>query len=89
MGDKFAELLDSMSDEEKQILFESFEDKTPKGWVSIEDAVPSWLAKDIVQGYTIYKVKFNDGSEGESCVTDGSVWYYLAKEAGVTHWFNE
>ena len=64
-------------------------DTTPKGWLSIEEHLPGWLAKDVMQGYSVYKVRHKDGTEFESAVTDHGLWYYLAKEAGVTHWLNE
>ncbi len=63
-------------------------DDTPKGWVDIEEHLPQMLAQDIGAG-TRYKVKLSDGTEDYSLVGDHNVWYYEAKEAGVTHWWNE
>ena len=63
-------------------------DTRPKGWLSIEEYLPMMYAIDIIQGYTIYKVKDKDGNEFESAVSDHNVWYYVAKEAGITHWWN-
>lgn len=59
-----------------------------KGWVSIEEYLPMMHAVDSMQGYTLYKVKDKDGNEFESAVSDHNVWYYMAKEAGITHWLN-
>jgi len=78
--------LDKMTPEDWEKYFP--EDKTPKGWVSIEEHLPMMNAIDFIEG-TKYKVKFEDESEGESCVGDHNVWYYLAREAGITHWWNE
>lgn len=61
----------------------------PKGWVSIEDHLPMWLAMDVAQGYTSYKVKDANGKESTAQVADHNVWYYFAKEQGITHWWNE
>lgn len=61
----------------------------PKGWVSIEDHLPMWMAEDFMQGGTGYRIKFANGYEGTSMVSDHNVWYYEAKEADITHWWNE
>jgi hypothetical protein len=61
----------------------------PKGWISIEDHLPSFIVRDIEQGYSIYEVKNNDGEIGTTTVTDSRMWYYRAKEIGVTHWLNK
>jgi len=63
--------------------------ENPKGWLSIEEYLPKWLAKDFEQGYTIVKVKNSDGNTAESYCTDHNMWYYIMKEAGVTHWLSE
>lgn len=86
LEEKFDEALQSVSDENVQMQFAN---KTPKGWVSIEEYLPMWLAKDIIQGYSVYKVKDKEGKEFNSAVTDHNIWYYIAKESGVTHWYNE
>ncbi len=83
------EHLANMTPKEKEEMQEHFRDKRPKGWLSIEEHLPMMYAKDIEQWHSVFKVKFTDGSEGESKVGDGNTWYYHAKEAGVTHWFNE
>lgn len=67
----------------------SFLEDIPKGWVSIEDHLPQMLAMDIMVGYTTYKVKFKDGTESITAVSDHNIWYYRAKEEGITHWLNE
>jgi len=63
-------------------------DTRPKGWLSIEEYLPMMMALDILQGYSVYKVKYKDGTESKSAVSDHNVWYYEAKEAGITHWWN-
>jgi hypothetical protein len=63
-------------------------DTRPKGWLSIEKHLPMMYATDMVQGYTLYKVKDKNGNEFGSAVSDHNVWYYMAKEAGITHWWN-
>lgn len=84
---KLEEALDNMTDEEIEKFFPP--DTIPKGWLSIEEYLPMWLAKDFQQGYSIYLVRNNRGEEFLSAVGDHNVWYYEAKEAGITHWFNE
>jgi len=81
--------LKSLSKEELDELKERFRDKTPKGWISIEEHLPKMLAKDIMQGFSIFKVKDKDGNEFDSGVSDHNIWYYEAKEAGITHWLNK
>ncbi len=83
------EYLANMTPEQKEEMKEHFRDKKPKGWLSIEEHLPMMYAKDIEQWFSVFKVKFNDGREGESKVSDGNTWYYHAKEAGITHWLNE
>ena len=93
--------LDKISKEADKLIDESFknmtpeqmeeyfpEDKTPKGWVSIEDALPMMLAMDVMRGGSMYRVKDKDGNEFESGVSDHNTWYYIAKEQGFTHWWN-
>ena len=55
-------------------------------WVSIDEELPKMMAKDIHHGGTIYEVKQMDGSVSISIVGDHNVWYYMAKECGITHW---
>ncbi len=87
---EFKESLANMTQEEKAELNKLFPpDTRPKGWLSIEDHLPMWLADDLEQGYSVYKVKDKEGNEFESFVTDHNLWYYKAKEAGITHWFNK
>lgn|ERR1035437_1631654 len=87
--DSLSKHLSSLTEEEKEELGKQFEDKTPKGWNSIEDHLPKMLAMDIMHGCTKYKVRRADGIEGISYVADHNTWYYRAKEEGITHWFNE
>lgn len=60
----------------------------PHGWVSIEDHLPMMMAIDLLTG-TKYKVKFDDGTESNTFVRDHQMWYYWAKEIGITHWWYE
>lgn len=84
------EHLESLTEEQKQEIRDKyFTDNRPKGWVSIEEHLPMMYAIDIFKGYTLFKVKDKDGNEFESAVTDHNIWYYHAKEAGITHWYNE
>ena len=87
MSEKFKEILDNITDEELNEAFPP--DTTPKGWLSIEDHLPMFMGNDIMRGYSEYKVKDKDGKEFKTCVTDHMIWYYEAKEIGITHWFND
>ena len=92
MVEKLREYLDSKTQEELEADWkEMFGDELeiPKGWVSIEDHLPMMLAIDIGEGATRYKVKYKNGNEGESYVSDHGIWYHFAKKAGITHWFND
>lgn len=86
---KLREHLASLTDEEKLEIAEELRDKRPKGWLSIEDHLPMMKALDVVNFGTKYKVKYIDGTEGTTMVSDHNTWYYDAKERGITHWFNE
>lgn len=81
------EALKNMTQEDIDKYFPSC--SRPKGWLSIEEYLPMWLAVDVAQGYSVYKVKDAAGNEFESAVSDHDIWYHMAKEAGITHWFNE
>lgn len=85
----FRNVLKNMSKEELDALKERFKDKRPKGWLSIEDHLPVMLAKDIMQGYSVFKVRDKSGKEFDTHVTDHNIWYYHAKDAGITHWLNK
>lgn len=82
-------ILDSLTEEELKEHKEKYfpESTIPKGWVSIEDHLPQWLAKDVIKGYTNYKVK-DEISEFVTGVTDPNIFKYYAMECGITHWFN-
>lgn len=84
--DSWKEAIRNMSPEDKEKFFP--EDTTPKGWVSIEEHLPMWLASDVGQGGSLYKVKNARGRELCSLVSDHNVWYHMAKEQGITHWWN-
>jgi hypothetical protein len=82
--------LDSLSQEEiEEIREKYFKDKRPKGWLSIEEHLPMMFAVDIMQGYSVFKVRDKYGNEFETRVADHNTWYYHAKEIGITEWFNE
>ncbi len=87
LKDKISQALDNISDEDLEKYFP--EDTRPKGWLSIEDYLPPMLAIDISKGATAYRIKRKDGSIGETFVSDHNIWYYEAKQEGITHWFNE
>lgn len=86
---KFAEHLRNMTAEQKREMVEFFTDNIPKGWVSIEEHLPMMYGKDIMQGYSMFKVRDKYGNEFESMVSDGNIWYYFALENNITHWFND
>lgn len=84
----FDKLIKNLTPEDIEKYFPP--DNTPKGWVSIEEHLPMCTVDDFVEkGYSIYKVKDKHGNEFQSTVTDHNIWYYRAKEQGVTHWWNE
>ena len=83
------EHLSKMSEEEKLKLKDELTDKTPEGWLSIEEHLPAMRMGDLLEdGYRKIKVRFKDGKEDISRVSDHNIWYYEAKEAGITHWYN-
>ena len=82
--------LKEMTPEEMEKYFPK-EDPIPQGWVSIEEHLPMVTVGDVLDNGGLYKdilVKDVNGNEFESRVGDHNVWYYMAKEAGITHWFN-
>lgn len=81
--------LKSLTKEEKDAIKERLKDKRPKGWLSIEDHLPMMFVKDLSQGFSVFRVRDNKGEEFDSRVTDHNIWYYRAKEAGITHWLNK
>lgn len=88
--DNLRKHLESLSEEEiKEIREKYFTDKRPKGWLSIEEHLPMMFAIDIMQGYSVFKVRDKYGNEFETRVADHNTWYYHAKEIGITEWFNE
>ena len=88
LAEKIKEHFDNLDEKGWEELREFFKDDTPKGWLSIEEYLPHWLACDVEQGYSIYKVRDKDGNEFESPVSDHNTWYYMAKQANITHWLN-
>jgi len=90
--EKLKEYLDSKTPEELTKEWNEMfplENEPSKGWVSIEDHLPQMYAIDIMKGYSEFKVKYDDGKEDVAWISDHNVWYYVAKEAGITHWFND
>ncbi len=88
---KLEALIDNMTPEEKarhEYLLKGPAEK-PKGWLSIEEHLPVWKAVDFEQGYTSVKVKNSEGETGYSQCADHNMWYYLMKDSGVTHWWND
>lgn len=63
---KIDNFFNNLSEEEKVKLKEKYffqEYDTPKGWVSIEESLPTPRASDLIEGGTEYKILFEDGSE--------------------------
>lgn len=89
LSQKIQEHFDSLDERGWEELREFFKDDTPKGWISIEDYLPQWLACDVEQGYSTYKVRNIEGEEFDSIVSDHTMWYYMAKKEGITHWLNK
>ena len=90
--EKLKKYLDSKTPEELEKEWDEMfppENDPPKGWVYIEDRLPQMYAIDIMKGYSEFKVKYADGKEDITWVSDHNVWYYAAKDAGITHWFND
>lgn len=86
----FSKALKEMTPQEKEYWKEKFRNKNPKGWVNIETALPMWKMVDVAKGYSEYLVKDKDGREFKTQLTDHTTWYYLvAKEQGITHWWND
>ena len=83
---KLKECIDNITPEEIERYFPK--DNTPKGWVSIGEFLPKWLAKDIDKGGSVYKVLYGNGCEDLTIVSDHNSWYYEAKNSGITHWWN-
>lgn len=86
---KIDDFFDNLSEEDiERIKQEYFPESTiPKGWVSIEEHLPQFLAKDVGKGFSTYKVR-GEGREQYMNVVDPNIFYYEAKELGVTHWHN-
>ena len=87
MSERLDEALSNISQEDIDKFFPI--DTKPKGWLSIEEHLPMMLAIDIVQGYSVYKVRDKHGNDFQSAVTDHDTWYYRAKAQGITHWYNK
>lgn len=83
-------LLNEASEEDlarwREILIKN---ETPKGWISIEKHLPQMKAKDIIQGYSVYKCRDSKGVETYTTVSDHNSWYYFALGNDIKEWFNE
>ena len=92
MGDMAKKLREHLKDPENLARAKKFfeenrwDEGIPHGWVDIEDHLPMMMAMDLTTG-TKYKVKFENGTESETFVRDHQMWYYRAKEIGITHWW--
>ena len=84
---RWDDAFDNITQEEIDKFFPP--DTRPKGWLSIEEYLPMMYARDIMQGFSVYKVKDKEGKEFNSLVSDHNTWYYRAKEHGITHWHND
>ena len=85
------QFLRNMTEEERENFFPKIE-PLPEGWISIEDHLPMVTCGDIINNgipAKSVKVKDGQGNESESTVGDHHVWYYIMKENGITHWYNE
>lgn len=90
-AENFRKHLASLTDEEKENLLPKIE-PIPLGWLSIEEHLPAVTVGDFLNNNAlikIIKVKDKDGNEFMSQVGDHMIWYYGAKEVGITHWLNE
>jgi len=92
--DSFKRFLDETPKEELDALIEKYcpPDNTPKGWVSIEEALPMVTVDDVLNNdglVKFIKVKNKNGEEFDDRVGDHNIWYYRAKENGITHWWND
>jgi hypothetical protein len=86
---KLEEWLDSEEGQKDlQEFIDSLPSGPPVGWVDIEENLPGFMASDLMQGYSVYKVKNEKGEIFETHVTDPGIWYVRVKELGVTHWYN-
>ncbi len=87
----FGNAISNMTPEDIEKYFPEA-DPIPNGWVSIEEHLPAVTIDDFLKHNAIVrmiKVKDKDGNEFESQVGDHQMWYYIAKEAGITHWWND
>jgi hypothetical protein len=87
MSKRLDELLANTTQEEIDKYFPP--DTRPKGWLDIEEYLPMMYAIDIEKGFSTFRVKDANGNEFESYVSDHNTWYYMAKQNGITHWYNE
>jgi hypothetical protein len=60
----------------------------PHGWISIDEHLPVFKEEDMMDGFSQYKVKFEDGAIGFTAVADPETWLDHAKRKKVTHWYN-
>lgn len=87
--ESFGKALENLTPEEIEKHFPP--ENIPKGWVSIEEHLPAVRVDDFLNNNGIVRVilvKDKNGSEFRVNVGDHNMWYYGAKEAGITHWWN-
>lgn len=90
MAEQLRILIENMSEEELEEMRIELSDDRPKGWLNIDEHLPMMSAQDMIDpGYSVFLVRDKDGNEYESSVCDHDVWYYEAKNAGITHWLNK
>lgn len=91
--DYFNEHIESISEDEFQAEWEQIASpQKPKGWLSIDDyQLPTDLCSSYFGDANIIKVRLNTGEEIEKDFPfcDPNVCTIMAKEIGITHWFND
>jgi len=94
MSDKHQEVLKSLKEalekETPESIAKFFGPPLPKGWIAITDRLPMMYAADIMQGYSEFKVKDENGVERITRISDHNTWYHgYAVPMKITHWYNE
>jgi hypothetical protein len=88
--DALDKALKEMTPEDMEKYFPK-EDPLPEGWIDIEQHLPMVTVDDVLNNDGLFKnvwVKDDKNNEFETTVGDHNTWYYMAKEAGITHWYN-
>lgn len=83
----------NMTEDDWDKYFPDRHKKQVEEWVNIEDELPVVRCCDIGRNEAflarVVKVKDINGKEFHSQVGDHLMWYYMAKENGITHWYRE